>query len=288
MSARCPLCAAATPVRFVSNGHNVCRCGGCDLEFVWPPPSPEALAEVYGAGYFEGSGAGYEDYFRRERAQVARKSQTRLDALASIGVTSGRLLDVGCAAGFFLDAARSRGFEVHGVERSREARDRADESLHGAIVESLEAVRARGPFDVITLFDALEHFEDPFGALRTLAAMAAPGAAVAVVLPVLGNLNTRLAPHTWDQYKPPEHLWFWSRAAMRETLRVTMHARVVLEQSAWRRDGRFVDPEQRATSAPRRAFAALDRSFGRAVGLFWPALVTDSVAFYARCDKTCA
>ena len=67
---------------------------------------------------------------------------------------------------------------------------------------------------------------------------------LAVVIPVIGSTTTRLAPGRWDQYKPPEHLWFWSARAMRALLDALGH----------------------------RALAAVAG----------PRVVTDSVAFYAR------
>lgn len=278
MSAGCSLCDGPLRPRFSVRGYDVWRCDGCDLERVWPLPPPEAVSEVYREGYFTGGGAGYEDYFARERAIAARKAATRLDRIAALGVTGGRALDVGCAAGYFLDAALARGFEVHGVEPSDEARAHASEGVRGAISPSLGDQTG---FELITLWDVLEHLADPFATVAELAPRLRVGGVMGVVIPVLGSINTRLAPSTWDQYKPPEHLWFFSPEAMRRLLRRN-GLELLHEEPAWIRHSRFVDPEHRRRDRFTAAARAIDAGAHRALAALIPSLVLDSAAFYAR------
>lgn len=281
MNPSCSLCGRACPPRFEKGPYVIHRCGRCDLEFVWPTPPPEAVKAVYERGYFEGGGHGYEDYFGRERSLAARKAEARLEALGALGHTRGRLLDFGCAAGYFVEESRARGWDSFGVEPSPEARRGLSAAVEPYVASTLDEVRDRGPFDVITAWDVLEHLPDPIETLHALRAIARPGAVFAVVVPVIGNVNTRVAPTTWDQYKPPEHLWFFSRAAMRATLRKGASARVVREDVAWARPSRFVDPEGRAVAPWTRAARFVDGVFHRAASAVAPSIITDSVAFYA-------
>ncbi len=281
MNPSCTLCGRACAPRFEKGAYVIHRCVPCDLEFVWPTPPPEAVKAVYERGYFEGDGHGYEDYFGRERSLAARKAEARLDALKSLGRTGGKMLDFGCAAGYFVEEARARGWESFGVEPSPEAQRGWSDAVRPYVASTLDEIRERGPFDVITAWDVLEHLPDPVETLRALRAMARPGAVFAVVVPVIGNVNTRIAPSTWDQYKPPEHLWFFSRAAMRATLRKGANARVVREDVAWARPSRFVDPEGRSRAPLTRAARFIDGALHRAAALVAPSIITDSVAFYA-------
>ena len=284
MSARCLLCARACPVRFTKGVYAIHRCAACDLEFVWPTPPPEAVEAVYADGYFSGDGHGYRDYFGRERAQATRKSTVRLDALDALGCRGGRLLGVGCAAGFFVEDARARGYEAFGVEPSPEAQRAWSEAARPWLMGDLDAARAHGPFDVITAWDVLEHLPDPLATLRALRAMAKPDAVFAVVVPVIGNVNTRLAPATWDQYKPPEHLWFFSCASMRALLRAGAGATVLREDVAWSRDARWVDLEGTSRAPLTRALRAIDGAAHRLARAVAPSLTVDSVAFYAKAN----
>ncbi|MFO0625756.1 MAG: class I SAM-dependent methyltransferase [Polyangiales bacterium] len=280
MSARCRLCDGGCATRFSVDGYDIARCGRCDLEFVWPTPPPVAVRAVYDDGYFTAGRFGYDDYFGRERAVAHRKAQTRLERLAALGLRAGRVLDVGCAAGYFLEVAQQQGWSVEGVERSAEARTHAPDAVRGAIRESADGLS--GAFDAITFWDVLEHLDAPDEALRQYAKLLAPDGVLGIVVPVLGNVNTRLAPRTWDQYKPPEHLWYFSPRAMRAML-AAQGFRVVHEEPAWTRRSRFVDPDARRTGlgwrALRGAEALLFEGIARLGGA---ALRVDSVAFYAR------
>lgn len=285
MNPPCSLCGARCPPRFSRGRYVIHRCEACDLEFVWPTPSPDDVRAVYERGYFVGEGHGYEDYFGRERAQADRKAAARLDALASLGKTGGSMLDFGCAAGYFVESARARGWRSFGVEPSPEAQRAWSDASREHLKTTLEEAAACGPFDVITAWDVLEHLPDPIATLASLRRLAAPGAIFAVVTPVIGNVNTRLAPSTWDQYKPPEHLWFFSRAAMRATLRKGAGVKVVREDVAWSRPSRFVDPEGRSKALPTRVARRVEGAVFRTASVVAPSLTVDSVAFYAVEDS---
>ncbi len=88
-------------------------------------------------------------------------------------LSSGRLLDIGCAGGVFLDEARQRGFEVTGIELN------ASMALHARSKYGLEVMNARleevdfhtwnANFDVIVLLDSLEHIPAPNAAIQKTA-----------------------------------------------------------------------------------------------------------------------
>lgn len=280
MTATCVLCGGSCPRRFEVKGYAVHRCARCDLEFVHPTPTSEAIAAVYASDYFEGGA--YADYFSAERDLAERKARARLDALASLGVTRGASLDLGCAAGYFVDAALRRGFDAFGVEPSPRARAHCPSSVARRVVEALDDPALPERFDLVTLWDVLEHLTDPLAAVRSIRARLAPRGWLAVVVPAIGNVNTRIAPSTWDQYKPPEHLWFWSLRSL--TALLAKHDfDVVRHGVAWERHPRWVDP----TGADRRPLvrglravdAGLHAAVARLGGRAW---VTDSVAVYAR------
>ena len=285
--APCLLCAGPSPLRFRKGAHAIHRCDACDLEFVHPVPSARELAAVYERGYFKGDGRGfgYGDYFGKEKQIAEEKARERLDRLQGLGARpGGRLLDLGCADGTFLLRARERGFDVTGVEVSAEARAALPVALHGAVVGSVAEAAARGPIDVATLWDVLEHLPDPLGTLAALRASLAPGAIYGVVVPVIDNANARLLPRSWDQYKPPEHLWYFSRRSIAATLARSLGP-VLEEEAAWRRSSRLLEVglglsgKARLLGAGERlATSALTR-----VGLLPSALTVDSWAVYGRC-----
>ncbi|MEZ4411100.1 MAG: methyltransferase domain-containing protein [Polyangiales bacterium] len=159
MTATCVLCGATCPRRFTVKGYPVHRCARCDLEFVHPTPSPEDIAAVYASDYFEGGA--YDDYFAAERDLAERKARARLDMLASLGVTQGTSVDLGCAAGYFVDAALERGFDAYGVEPSARARAYCPASVESRVVERFDDPALPARFELVTLWDVLEHLPTP-------------------------------------------------------------------------------------------------------------------------------
>jgi SAM-dependent methyltransferase len=282
----CALCQGPASFRFAVDGYRIHRCPECDLEFVHPLPSPSEIAAVYERGYFSGGGHGYGDYLEAERSSNRRKAAARLGRLFELGLGPGeRLLDVGCADGTFVEQSLQRGLDAYGVEVSEEIIPSLPEQVRPRVRRSLEAAAPLGPYHAVTFWDVLEHLPDPIATLRAARALLRPGGLLAAVVPVIDNINARAFPRSWDQYKPPEHLWYFSRASLRAVVEREIGG-VVLEEGAWQRPARVFD----VALASRRALAAprwLERQASRALlrlGVLPRRWAEDSVAVYARVD----
>src|SRR5258708_28940871 len=101
---RCPICGSpdSSPV-WHKDGYNLVRCAACDTVYLSPIPSDKFLAAHYQAGdYFEGDASqGYRSYADMRKALLPL-FRRRLRALDATLPARGRLLDYGCAAGYFL------------------------------------------------------------------------------------------------------------------------------------------------------------------------------------------
>ena len=133
-------------------------------------------------------------------------------------LASGRLLDVGCASGHFLDAASGAGFEVVGVEPSEGAVARARERLRGrGVVHHATLQGARldpASFEGVTLWDVLEHVVDPKAFLSEVTALVRPGGFVLANVPDIGSLPARFMGSRWPLLLP-EHLVYFTAASLR-------------------------------------------------------------------------
>lgn len=280
MSVRCALCGGAMQTRFRVREFEIVRCDRCDLERVARMPTDAELAAVYASGYFSGRGHGYEDYFGRERAIADDKARARMDALERAGIARGaRVLEVGCADGRFLLEAQRRGCEVQGVEWAREAREAAEASVREAIGERLD--RVEGTFDAFAAFDVIEHWNALEAQLALVRSKLRAGALVAVVVPVIDNGNARWWPRTWDQYKPPEHLWFFSRRSITAVIERFLNAERLFIEPAWTREARVLDAVHHRRGALSRAEASAWRAMVRR-GWIAPERLVDSVLLVAR------
>jgi SAM-dependent methyltransferase len=150
-----------------------------------------------------------------------------------------RLLDVGCAAGFALTALRARGYDVHGVELSAEMAALARRRLGADLIHCgvLEEGLFGGKFDVITMFDVVEHIEDPVAFLATARRMLNPGGVIVFETQNVASWFAKLMGVKWQHYKFQEHLYHFDP----KTVRVLL-GKAGLDLVEWspRRGGKYV------------------------------------------------
>ena len=186
-----------------------CACG---LARTLLPPGFDP-ASIYTEAYFQGGQSdGYADY-AGSAAELRHEFRRTLRVLAR-HVAGGRLLEIGCAYGYFLEEARSR-FTVAGVELSDHAR--AACRARGLDVErelTPAFLASRGPFDAAVLLDVLEHLRDPGAILARLRESMRPGARLLITTGDRGSLLARALGRRWRLMTPPQHLWFFDRRSV--------------------------------------------------------------------------
>ncbi|MDJ0522255.1 MAG: class I SAM-dependent methyltransferase [Planctomycetota bacterium] len=216
----CPLCLDARPARHELDVHGstLVRCRRCGLVRVDPLPTAAEAERLYDDAYFRDAERGYVDYVADERV-FRSEFRRRLRVLARLGA-EGRLLDVGCASGALLTEAKARGFDASGLEPAPATARRAAE-VSGCPVSAValrDALLAPGAYDVITLFDVLEHLVDPRAALRRLRLALAPGGLLAVTVPDYGGLWAHLSGSRWPFLTPWEHVLYFTRRTLTAAL----------------------------------------------------------------------
>jgi 2-polyprenyl-3-methyl-5-hydroxy-6-metoxy-1,4-benzoquinol methylase len=220
----CPACgaAAAVPLDIAGLDH-LDRCRGCGLVHVRQMPSPDTLAALYGAAYYRSDAShvvGYEDY-EADQHNIVATARRRLRRSARIWPQPGRLLDVGCALGFFMDAAQAAGWQVSGVDISPYAANLARARTGSDVREGqLDAAGFQaGSMDVVTMWDVIEHMTDPLPQLAAAHAVLADDGLLALTTPDLGSLMARLMGARWMGYKlADEHVYYYSRQTLKRIL----------------------------------------------------------------------
>lgn len=206
------------------DGHDVVRCRSCGLLFRADLPSPHDLLTLYGSSYFRSGecsehGEGYADYLAEEDLHRLN-ARHRLRLLEGL-VLPGAVLDVGCAAGFFLDEARRRGWTVSGSELSPEMVSWAGDQLglHGIVQGAFsEQEWERESFDIVTMWDYIEHTLDPAAELSRAVELLRPGGVLALSTGDAGSLFARLSGGHWHLLTPRHHNYFFTRKALLLTL----------------------------------------------------------------------
>jgi SAM-dependent methyltransferase len=210
----CPACGTQTAHRFLytKNRCDILQCAACGLGRAQAAAFDPAA--YYTQGYFSGGHAdGYADYLGAE--PVLRREFARTVEFIRRFRPSGRLLEVGCAYGFFLQEAK-RYFDVAGIELSADAADHC--RRHGLSVDTGVADEAtlarRGPFDAIVLLDVIEHLAEPQATLALLARHLNPGGIVVLTTGDFASAAARALKSAWRLMTPPQHLWFFTPPSM--------------------------------------------------------------------------
>ena len=129
----------------------------------------------------------------------------------------GRILDVGCASGTFLGAILAHGWHGEGVEPSAVQFELAKEAL-GAKCRlqqcSLQEAKLEGKFDVVSLWDVLEHVADPVGFLQHCGQLLVPGGLIVLNVPDLDSLQARLLGERWPLLLA-EHLNYFNLSSLK-------------------------------------------------------------------------
>lgn len=214
---RCQLCGGqASHVKFVDGPFRVLTCDGCGLVYVTPRLVGQALIDVYDASYWNSQNPkqrGYADY-ARESALYLKTFKKRMALVQRLLPARGRILDVGCAAGYFLRIAQSHGHDVHGVELSAAIAVEATQALGadrvhvGTLADAMtKKDYARGSFDLVTLWDVIEHIPEPQDVLRQIRTLIKPGGKLLLETQNVASRWARLLGRRWHHYKHDEHLY---------------------------------------------------------------------------------
>jgi len=200
-------------------------CPACALQY-W---SPRAIDPAFYAD------AHHDTYERRRRGEAFLRERHRVFLERA---RPGRLLDVGCGEGMFLQVARERGFEIAGLDldagnvaaaRARGLAPVEQGLLVGADGRLAPMLRAAPPFDWVTAFEVLEHQPDPVGFLRVARGLLSAGGRLCGSVPNRDRVLVGRERRRSDGDFPPHHFLWFSRAALEATLRAAGFSHVTVE-----------------------------------------------------------
>lgn len=188
---RCPLCheRSSTHLFIRQDGLPLEECTACRFVYLGVRPDESALHQYYAEHYFTGSftNSTYSYYFDYAEAVIDLNYCPRLQRLEPfIAQWQGKkVLEIGCAAGATLELLRRKGALVRGIEISAEAVAIARDHYHLDVscVPFESFLLANQSYDVIMLFDVLEHLPEPGKTLDRLVDALVPGGFLAVTVP---------------------------------------------------------------------------------------------------------
>lgn len=217
----CPICDIddASWV-FSKAGFDFVKCRHCGLLHVNPQLKAGVQDQIYRASKTADHWILLQKKQKEQAWNAEKKFMPALRELARLRPEHGKLLDVGCSIGQFLDLARADGWQAEGVELNSDAcavaRSEYGLTVHNTKLEDVGFPAAS--FDVITLWGIFEHLTDPNGMLRTIRGLLKPGGHVLFFVPNGHSLIVRMTREHNSTVSGRAHLWYFSPDTMTKIL----------------------------------------------------------------------
>ena len=214
----CPVCGesggrtiypeARDPITLDS--FRVVECSSCGTAYT--APQPRLLDKYYPTRY-----RGYGWLVTRVLGTLYG---IRVSRWARLKPTGGSVLEVGCGPGLMLAALHRRGWRVLGIERNEAVAEAARRTLGIEIVATpVEALPADARFDLIIMFQVLEHIGEPVTLLRECAKRLATGGRLITNVPNFSSWQSRFAGPKWLHLDVPRHLVHFTPETISATLK---------------------------------------------------------------------
>ena len=198
--------------------YSLLECKKCSLRFIYPIPSNDVLNFIYSDPQYKTQWGvvkenekssrylNFEYYFK-----IISNYKSKKDV---------KVLDCGCATGCFLDVAEKNGIECYGVETS-EIPYKIAENKHPKKVckSNMEDLKIKdGFFDIITMFDFIEHVKDPRKILIKANRLLSKSGILFIVTPDTESLSISIMGKSHNDYII-EHLHLFNKSNIRYFLK---------------------------------------------------------------------
>jgi 2-polyprenyl-3-methyl-5-hydroxy-6-metoxy-1,4-benzoquinol methylase len=193
-----------TDGRFGVHG-NLYQCRRCKLVWLADDNLVSRVVLSYSADSFD-------EIYEMERENRKKTAEVLIKKIKKIK-PSGKLLDIGCYSGAFLEAAQQNNYEIFGIEASTNALSVAAQKISGDLRAGMaEEVLGQFPdeyFDIITLLDVIEHLQNPSQILALIKTKLKNDGLLVFSTPDAASLLARLQGGNWHALLP-HHLYYFS------------------------------------------------------------------------------
>jgi len=192
--------------------------------FIDPLPAFADLKKYYTGKYYfaiDSITGGYDNYFA-DKENLIRTFTKRISVIENY-TKPGRMLDVGCAFGFSLLAAKTRGWDVCGVELSDFASALAKKQGLTVFTGTIDGAPFQdGYYNCITMWDLIEHTIDPKREMLKANQLMKNGGILALSTPDVSSFLEKIIGSHWLGYQSPrQHLFYFSPKSILHLLKNT-------------------------------------------------------------------
>lgn len=189
------------------------RCPDCGFIFTQDHPDEKNIGKYYESENYishNESAKGFSSWlYRFSRNLMVKKKKEIVSRFTRLN--GGRILDIGSGNGFFLSVIKDSGWIAEGIEINDKARNYSASRFGLKIIppDQISSVPSAS-YDCITMWHALEHFEDPIGLASEIKRILKPGGSFIVALPNCSSFDGMYYKNFWAAYDVPRHLWHFT------------------------------------------------------------------------------
>lgn len=198
----------------VMGTQQIVRCSHCGLAYVNPRIKSNIVVNAY-------SEANDSLYASQAEGRINTFKES-LKFIEKYHPKKGKILDIGAASGFFLKVAKDAGWETSGVEPSKWSSSYANNNYKVKVKQGTlsEAKFKSNYFDVITMWDVLEHVPDPTLELKEVYRILKPGGMLVINYPDFGTPMAKIAGSKW-WFLLSVHLFYFDSKSLTKLLQKT-------------------------------------------------------------------
>jgi 2-polyprenyl-3-methyl-5-hydroxy-6-metoxy-1,4-benzoquinol methylase len=225
----------STKLLYDINHFKVVKCTNCGFVYVNPRIADEDLPRLYSSDYFRNKQFGYLDYESTAYLRKMNFERWYKDIKPFLQVEKGNVLDIGCASGYFLEILRNDGWNVQGIELDPSMISVLKEKNIPTYTKPIDTFESETKYDLITLFDVLEHIPDVHDTFKRLSRLLTPTGIIALITPDADSFQHKLFGKHWFQIKPQEHIHYFSAITLQKAVapyNLTLQARIKVGQYA--------------------------------------------------------
>jgi len=193
---------------------NLVKCNICGLVYINPRPTMQEMPKYY-PKYYHARASGIVEVTDEHKDEMYPILKDRARSISAFK-KNGRILDVGCGDGYFLNYMKDKGWETYGVEPEEVGSKYAKDVLkvNVFIGELKEACYPNKYFDVITLFEVLEHLHDPSANLSEIGRILKEDGLLVITVPNFTGFAYKIFKERRIAIDAPRHLYHFSQITL--------------------------------------------------------------------------
>lgn len=209
---------------------SVVKCPNCKLVYLHPRPSKELGLKYFEDAYSNTDRFKKHSYYRNDKLIFKRNRQRFENEINNIPSPNNKILDFGAGQGHFLRIAMDNNWEARGVEVSEAGRKNAKSKFDITLLKSLKELDI-SDFGIITLWDVIEHLENPKETIKELTNYLHPKGVFVIETSNINSLDYIIQKRNWEYFNI-DHLFYYSRTTMNYLLDTLNFEPVVLKNNS--------------------------------------------------------